>query len=30
MNVYTLALTGMLLAIVIGFSYLLFVEKKAK
>ena len=30
MNVYALAVTGILLAIVVGFSYLLFMEKKAK
>lgn len=30
MNVYALAVTGILLAIVIGFSYLLLTEKKAK
>jgi hypothetical protein len=30
MNVYALAVTGILLAIVIGFSYLILTEKKAK
>ncbi len=30
MNVYALAVTGILLAIVIGFAYLLLTEKKAK